>query len=154
MNFQTINKQRKFILIAAAIGVIAMFLPWVDVIFFSVNGMHGKGILVFLGFVVCGVIALVGDQTKPLDKTMWMITMIVSGLAALVMLISFVQALDVLEMFSIGFYLALIASLGLVFAAFHYRASGYNIKDGFDSLKHDIRERTKSNNPPPPQNPL
>ena len=31
MNFQTMNKQRKFVLIAAAVGVISMFLPWVSV---------------------------------------------------------------------------------------------------------------------------
>ena len=29
MNFQTLNKQRKMILIAAAIGLIAVFLPWI-----------------------------------------------------------------------------------------------------------------------------
>ena len=31
MNFQTMNKQRKFVLIAAAIGVISMFLPWISI---------------------------------------------------------------------------------------------------------------------------
>ena len=31
MNFQTMNKQRKFVLIAAAVGVISMFLPWISI---------------------------------------------------------------------------------------------------------------------------
>jgi flagellar biosynthesis protein FliQ len=139
---------------AAAIGIIAMFLPWVDLYFISVNGMHGKGLLVFLCFVVCGILAFAGDQSKPLDKTMWMIAMIVSGLTTVGMVIAFFQANDVIGAMGIGFYMALIASLALFFVAFIFRASGYNIKDGFDSLKQDITEKTRSNNPPPPQNPL
>ena len=69
MNFQTMNKQRKFILIAAVVGIIGMFLPWINVFFFSVNGMHSWGILAFLSFIVAGAVALLGDQTKNLDKT-------------------------------------------------------------------------------------
>jgi Na+/H+ antiporter NhaC len=51
MNFETMSKQRKMILIAAAIGIVSMFLPWVSVFGFSVNGMNGWGVLVF--FVFC-----------------------------------------------------------------------------------------------------
>ncbi len=40
MNFQTMNKQRKFILIAAAVGIIAMFLPWVKISFFGIIIIH------------------------------------------------------------------------------------------------------------------
>ena len=51
MNFQTMNKQRKFVLIAAAVGIISMFLPWisVSVLGFSqtINGMHDKGFWFF-----------------------------------------------------------------------------------------------------------
>jgi len=155
MNFQTMNKQRKFILIAAAIGVIAMFLPWVSISMMgmslgSVNGMHGGGILVFLCFLACAGITLVGDQTKPLDKTFWMIALIASGLAALIMIINFLRALDAISFFSIGFYLAIAASLGVLFATYQYRAAGFNVKDGFDSLKDDIEKKTKSDNPTPP----
>jgi hypothetical protein len=61
MNFQTMNKQRKFVLIAAGVGIISMFLPWVSVsvLGFSqtVNGMHDKGILVFLCFSASVIIA-------------------------------------------------------------------------------------------------
>jgi len=138
------NKQRKFIVITAAIGVIAMFLPWVDILFLSVNGMHGIGILVFLCFLACVVIALMGDRSKNLDKTMWLVALVAGGLAAVVMLISFLQAMDVLSLYGIGFYLALLASLALVFVTYNYRSSGYNIKDGFNSLKNDINDKTKA----------
>ena len=85
MNFQTMNKQRKFVLIAAAIGVISMFLPWISVSVLgysqSVNGMHDKGILVFLCFAASGIIAYLGDQTKNLDKTMWTVTLLAGAIA-------------------------------------------------------------------------
>lgn len=35
MNFQTMNKQRKFVLIPAAAGIISMFLPWVRISVFG-----------------------------------------------------------------------------------------------------------------------
>ncbi len=44
MNFETMSKQRKFVLIAAITGVIATFLPWWSFATFgyaySVNGFH------------------------------------------------------------------------------------------------------------------
>lgn len=155
MNFQTMNKQRKFILIAAGIGIIAMFLPWIKISFLgytagSVNGMHDWGILIFLCFIAAGGVTLLGDQTKTLDKTMWMVALVACGIAALLMVIFFIRASDAISFISLGFYLALIAALGALYAAYNYRAAGYNIKDGFNSLKEDIEKKTKSDNPPPP----
>lgn len=70
MNFQTMSKQRKFILVSALVGIIAMFLPWIKMPFLgSVNGMHGRGIIVFICFLVAGILAYIGDQTKNLEKT-------------------------------------------------------------------------------------
>jgi peptidoglycan/LPS O-acetylase OafA/YrhL len=152
MNFQTMSKQRKFILIAAAVGVISMFLPWVSISMMgfssSANGMHGSGILVFLCFLACGALAFLGDQTKNLDKTFWMITLIAGGIGALIMIINFFQALDILSMMSFGFYFALLASLAVVGAAFMFRTPGQTLQGGFDSLKKDIEEKTKNDNPP------
>ena len=95
MNFETMSKQRKFILIAAAVGFIAMFLPWINISFFgissSLNGMHDKGILVFICFVVAGVLAYTGDQTKNLDKKNWFIVLIAGALATLIMLWYFID---------------------------------------------------------------
>jgi hypothetical protein len=95
--------------------------------------------------VVCAVISMMGDQNMNLDKTMWMVTLIVGGLAALIMIITFFDAAA--NIFTYGFYLALLASLGIVAAAYLFRTPGQNIKDGFDSLKKDIEDKTKSNKP-------
>lgn len=149
MNFQTMNTQRKFMMIAAGVGVIAMFLPWIRISLFgfgseSINGFHDTGILVFLCFVACGVIAFMGDQQAPLGKTMWMASLIAGGLAAVLMIIFFLRGMDAISYISFGFYLSLLAALGLVYAIYNYRAAGYNVKDGFDSLKDDINKKTDS----------
>jgi ABC-type uncharacterized transport system permease subunit len=153
MNFQTLNKQRKFILIAAAVGVIAMFLPWVSFSAFgfssSVNGMHGEGFLVFLAFAGAGVVAFLGDQTKSLEKTFWFIALACGALASLIMIIDLLRALSVLSAFSIGFYLAILAAIGVLAAAYMFRSPGDSIKGGFDSLKNDIEKKT--DNPDKPQ---
>lgn len=140
MNFQTMSKQRKMILIAAAVGVIAMFLPWWSIslgIFGggSVSGMHDVGILVFLCFAAAGVLAFMGDQTKNLSKTNWMLALLAGGLASLIMVIKFIGWLDILSAVSYGFYLALVASLGMLFFTYQNRTSGDTLQSGFDSLK-------------------
>ena len=152
MNFQTMNKQRKFILIAAAVGIIAMFLPWLKISFFgmntSVNGMHGSGILVFLCFLGAGVVAFLGDQTKNLDKTFWFITLACGALASLIMVWNLIDVLGSgLSFLSIGFYLAVLAAVAVLLVTYIYRNPSDSIKSGFDSLKHDIEEKTKTNPP-------
>jgi peptidoglycan/LPS O-acetylase OafA/YrhL len=137
MNFQTMSKQRKMILIAAAVGVIAMFLPWWSVgIFGSVNGLHGEGILIFLCFLAAGALAAMGDQTKNLDRTNWMLTLIAGGVASLILVIRFLSWLEILGAISIGFYLALAASFAIVVFAYAQRTAGETLQGGFDSLKN------------------
>ena len=150
MNFQTMNKQRKFILIAAAVGVISTFLPWVSVNFggfgsfgYSVNGFNGIGILVFLCIVACGVLAFLGDQTKALEKTFWMITLIASALATLIMVINLLRASGYMSAIGFGFYLTTLACIGILVSAYLFRNPSDSIKGGFDSLKHDIEEKAK-----------
>lgn len=154
MNFQTMSKQRKFVLIAAAVGVISMFLPWVSVSAFgysqSANGMHGSGILVFLCFAACVAFALMGNQTKNLDKTFWMITLIAGALAAIIVIWNLVDAMSGQfgSMLSFGIYLAAAAAVGVVLAAFMFRSPTDTIKGGFDNLKHDIENKMKSDSGP------
>lgn len=152
MNFQTMNKQRKFILIAASVGFIAMFLPWIKISFFgmssSVNGMHGSGILVFLCFIGAGVVAFLGDQTKNLDKTFWFIALACGALASLIMIWNLIDVMGSgMSFLSIGFYLAVLAAVAVLLAAYIYRNPSDSIKGGFDSLKHDIEEKTKTDTP-------
>ena len=165
MNFQTMSKQRKFVLISAAVGFISMFLPWVSISVLgytqSVNGMHDKGILVFLCFVVSGAIAYFGDQTKNLDKTMWTVTLIAGALALLMIIWFYSQANSAFmgsSMIGFGLYIAGLAAIGVLSSAYMYRSPNDNIKDGIDSLKKDIENKMgKSANsappPPPPQVP-
>lgn len=140
MNFQTMSKQRKLILIAAAVGVISMFLPWVSVLGFSVNGMHGSGILVFLCFVAAGVLAYMGDQTTNLPQTAWMMALIAGGIAALIMVINFFDASGS-GLLSVGFYGALLASIGVIVAAFLFRSASDSLQGGFDRLKSSLGSR-------------
>ena len=160
MNFQTMNKQRKFVLISAAVGFISMFLPWVSVSMLgysqSVNGMHGKGTLVFICFVVSGVIAWLGDQTKNLDKTMWTVTLLAGAIALLFTILFYSDASgSVMGSAFIGFgvYIAAIASIGILASAYLFRSPTDNLKDGFNSVKNDIESKignTPAAPPPPP----
>ncbi len=155
MNFQTLNKQRKFILIAAVAGFIAMFLPWIKISIFGfadyVNGMHGSGILVFLCFIGAGVVAYLGNQTKPLEKSFWFIALICGAVATLLMLWFLVDVSggSGMSFLGIGFYMAALAAAGVLLSAYLYRSPTDSIKGGFESLKQDIEEKTKGNTPAP-----
>lgn len=166
MNFQTMSKQRKFVLISAAVGFISMFLPWISVSMMgysqSVNGMHDKGILVFLCFVASGAIAYLGDQTKNLDKTMWAVTLLAGAIALLFTIWFYSQASgSILGSSFIGFgvYIAAIASIGILVSAYMFRSPTDNLKDGFNSMKKDIEGKignsgnTTPSAPPPPKTP-
>ena len=155
MNFQTMSKQRKFVLIAAAIGIVSMFLPWFSLGFMgSINGMHGEGIIVFLGLVVAGLLAYMGDQTKNIEKSYWTGTLIAGGIAALVMIYFLIRILSNggLSLLGFGFWLSFLGSIGVLLAAYMYRTPGDNFKDGFDSLKKDIGSKMNSTNNPNPPN--
>lgn len=163
MNFQTMSKQRKFVLISAAVGFISMFLPWISVSVLgytqSVNGMHDKGILVFLCFVASGAIAYSGDQTKNLDKTMWTVTLIAGALALLMIIWFYSQASSSFmgsSMIGFGLYIAALAAIGVLGSAYMYRSPTDNIKDGFNSIKKEIESKmgnTAGGTPPPPPPP-
>jgi peptidoglycan/LPS O-acetylase OafA/YrhL len=155
MNFQTMNKQRKFILIAAAVGIIGMFLPWFDLFFMSINGMHSWGLLAFLSFAGAGVVAFLGDQTKNLEKTSWFIALSCGAIATLITVIFLLRYIGEAGMtgLGVGIYVATLGAIGTLLAAYMYRSPTDSIKGGFDSLKHDIEEKTKNTNPPPPPQP-
>lgn len=147
MNFQTMSKQRKFVLIAAAIGVVATFLPWWRISVFgytsSVNGFHGWGILAFLCFVAAGVMAYMDDQTKNLDKTKWTATLIAGAISTLIIVWFIIDASSSAfgSFLGFGVYIAALAALGIILSAFLFRSPDDNIRGGFDSLKKDIGTR-------------
>lgn len=145
MNFQTMSKQRKFVLISSAVGFISMFLPWVSISILgysqSVNGMHDKGILAFICFVAAGLIACLGDQTKNLDRTMWMFALLTGTIALLVTIWFYSQATNSIMGSSIvgfGLYIAALASIGILASAYLFKLPADNLKDGFNSMKKTI----------------
>lgn len=135
MNFQTMSKQRKMILIAAAVGVISMFLPWASVFGFSMNGMHGWGIIVFLCFLGAGALTLMGDGTKNLEPVYWLAAIVAGGLASLIMLFNLINAAGTLSYLGIGFYGALLAAFGVVAMAYMHRSADDSLQNGYDKLR-------------------
>lgn len=161
-NFQAMSKQRKFVLIAAAVGIIAMFLPWIS---FSIslfgasqntqgyNGMRGIGILVFLCFIVSGAIAYLGDQAKNLDKNRWGIVLVAGALALLCILGFYFNksggsGIAVTHAAS-GLYIAAIAAIGILGSAYLFRSPTDNIKDSFNSIKKNIEIKLNQPGIPP-----
>jgi hypothetical protein len=162
MNFQAMSKQRKFILIAAAAGLIAMFLPWVSIstgnlldgasagdnelasaMSSSTNGMHGAGILVFISFSGALILSLAGEQTKNFEKTNWLAAIITGGAAMLATIVMLANTPSLAMGFvksSVGWgaWTALLASAGVLASALIFKNPGDSLKDSFDKLKKDL----------------
>ena len=145
------SKQRKFLLISSAVGFVSMFLPWVSVSMFgytqSANGMHKEGVVVFLCFIVTGIIAYIDDQKKNLDKTMWTVTLL-AGVIALLFVIWYYSEITSSIMGSafvgFGLYIAAIAAIGIILSAYLLRSPTDNLKEGFDSLKDGLKSKFAS----------
>jgi FtsH-binding integral membrane protein len=108
--FSSLHKQKLYALIAAAVGFIAVFLPWWSFGFFgSISGLHDLGVLVFLAFIGAGVLCFLGDKTKPFDGQFKLITAACFAGAALFTLIQFIR---ISTGASYGIFLSLIAGIG------------------------------------------
>jgi hypothetical protein len=171
MNFQALHRQRKFIFLAAIAGLIAMFLPWVTVsagnvldgleggangaspdmtglfdksaLSSSENGMHGTGIIVFLSFLATLALSLVGDQTRALQKTNWLLAIVTGGDALLFTIVLLVNTPTgslglVRSSVRYGAWIALLASAGMLASAWMLRNPGDTLKDALDQLKKDM----------------
>ena len=114
--FSTLHKQKLYAFIAAVVGVIACFLPWWSFSFgglgigagYSISGMHDLGILAFLGFLAAGVIAFLGDKTRPFEGQM---KLIAAGGFALAALITLIQFIRISTGASFGIWISLIAGI-------------------------------------------
>jgi hypothetical protein len=148
MDFATLNKQRKFILIAAVLGVISIFLPWLSFSGLSISGFHSYGILVFIGFAGAGVVAVLGDQTKAVDKGMWMAELIAGAISLLFTIIYIMSIPDIGGFgmgYGIGLWIALIASIGVLGSAWFLKSPEDSLQGGFDSLKTKVATAANSN---------
>jgi uncharacterized membrane protein YeaQ/YmgE (transglycosylase-associated protein family) len=151
MNFQTMNKLKKYIFISSVVGIIGMFLPWFRIEFFgfsqSINGLHDWGILIFFSFIGAGILVFVGDQSKNFDRTVWFIELLFGGISTLIMIVLFLKALgNGFGFLSFGFYLTSLAALGVLLSSYFFRNPTDSLKDGFESLKDTIEKKAKSEN--------
>ncbi len=154
MNFQTLNKQRKFILISAVIGIISIFLPWFSAGAFGfsvhINGFHGWGILAFLCFIAAIVIGLLGVQTQALDKTMWLAAIVCGAVALLSVIITMLSSSGgfgfISAAFGFGIWMALAAAIGVTVFAWMFKNPAHDFKSGFESLKKTISVPVSSAN--------
>jgi hypothetical protein len=163
MNFQTLNRQRKFILLAALAGLIAMFLPWVtvsadtdltDSIFgkqamsLSENGMHGSGIIVFLSYLFAIALALLSEQTRTFEKTSWLCAMAAGAVALLFTIILLANTPTGSMGFAktspgYGAWISLLASAAVLASAWLFRTPGYTLKDSIDQVKKNLTAPVK-----------
>lgn len=136
-------------MIAAAVGIISCFLPWITISFGgfgggSVNGMHSWGMLAFIAFIGAGISAFLGDQTKTMASTFWFVALACGALAVLGVLLYFINIPTGFgASYGFGIFIGAAAAIGVLASAYMFRSPGDSIKGGFDSLKHDIEDKTK-----------
>ena len=155
MNFQTMNKQRKLILIAAALGVVSVFLPWFSAGAFGfsvhINGFHDWGILAFICFLGAAIISLAGNQNLPLDKGIWFATILCGSLALLSVIITLISSAGNSEDLGFasagigfGIWIALLASVAVMLFAWMFRNPAHDLKSGFESIKNSVSATASS----------
>lgn len=168
MNFQQLNKQRKFIIVGAALGLIACFLPWFSYGMGSINGMNGIGVLVFILFIAAGLLALTGDQKGNIPSKMWLPVLgagVVNICIIGYLIIRWESAMSGVSTeesvvfgsvgLSFGIWAAIAGSIILTYGAYKFRSADNNLKDSLRSLKNDvdkaISDKGKDSNVVPPQ---
>jgi len=149
MNFQTLNKQRKFILIACVLGIISVFLPWVSISMFgmseSINGFRGWGIVVFFAFIVAGAVSLIGNQSQTLEKNSWLASLACGAAALLSMVIALFSSsgmgpgMGIVDAgIGFGVWIAIAASAGVLLFSWIYKNPSDNLKESFEGIKKSI----------------
>jgi hypothetical protein len=79
------NKQRLGILIVAVVGMLATFMPWVNVpIIGSVDGTKGDGWITFVLFAIPLIICLLNDKSKSVKGVLLIAAIIPSLIAAII----------------------------------------------------------------------
>ncbi len=166
MNFQQMHKQRKAVIAGAAIGLIACFLPWFSYGFGSVNGMNGIGVLVFILFILAGLLALAGNQKDYISAKTWLPVFgagVVNICITAYLIIRWESAMSGVSNengvygsvgLSLGIWAAIAGAIVVAFSAYRFRSTDSNIKDSFRSLKNDvdkaISDKGKDSNTIPP----
>lgn len=145
MNFSNFHQQRKLIIIAASIGIVSIFLPWVSS-FISMNGFSSiYGILTFICFIACFAIALIGNQSEPLPKQNLFLELGAGGGAILLSSITLFSLLSHIVMNpGIGVILSFFASGGILAAAWFLKRPEDSIEGSLNALKNGLASMTSS----------
>ncbi|HEV8082320.1 MAG TPA: hypothetical protein VGP55_03920 [Chitinophagaceae bacterium] len=168
MNFQQLNKQRKGIIIGAALGLIACFLPWFSYGVGSVNGMNGIGVLAFMLFIAAGLLALAGDQKTNIPAKMWLPVLgagVVNICIIGYLIIRWESAMGGVSSeessvfgsvgLSFGIWIAIAGAIIMTYGAYRFRSVDNNLKESLHSLKRDVNkaiaDKGKDSNTVPPQ---
>jgi peptidoglycan/LPS O-acetylase OafA/YrhL len=146
MDFNTMHKQRKFVMIAALVGLISMFLPWIKISFMGIskseNGLHGNGFLILIAFIAAGVLAFLGDQKSPMAKSAWLGTL---GAGAVAILFWLINLLDVpkgaFKYISIGFWLCIAGAAGVLASAYMFRSPNQDLKQSLSEMKKTVENK-------------
>ena len=141
------HKQRLAVMIAAGLGVIGVFMPWVvseSITIFgstipgvSYNGMDLNGWIPLLLAVAAGVFAFLGDdREKAIDANF---VKIVAGTGAgIVLFMLYIWIMG--RGLSIGVYLTLLAGLAILAVPFVIKDSGEFEMPTKDSIKDEFNE--------------
>ena len=79
------NKQRFATLIAAILGALSTFLPWVHISNIrTIYGFDNVGLYTFFLFLVPIVLLLIDDKTKPIRKSILLISIIPTIIAGII----------------------------------------------------------------------
>jgi hypothetical protein len=142
INIKKMNKQRLGILIAAVVGMLAVFMPWANMPVGSISGMDGSdGWVVLVLFAIPLVVSLLKDRSQPVrGGLLWVAT--VPGILVAVLGIwkvarfneaigdagAIAEALGV----GIGFglYLTILAGLAVPLVAFLLKGRGPSVVSG------------------------
>lgn len=142
------HKQRLAVIIAAGIGVISTFLPWVSVSMgflgnYTVSGVSmWPGVLTLLMCAGAGVMAFLGDDRNgPIEANFVKFIAGAGGVSFLIILLNVINALGTGGL-GFGIWLALLATLAIVAVPFVIKDSGEismptkeSIKDEFNEIK-------------------
>ena len=116
-------KQKLFVIVAAVIGIIALFLPFVSFMGMSANALkYGSDGYILLGlFVVPAALCFLGKLQENLKKPIMIVILIFAILALGVLVLNLVNALELISMLGIGFWLAMVASIAIPAVVFVFK---------------------------------
>lgn len=140
------HKQRLFIAIAGAIGVVSAFLPWASVSFgpfsTSVSGTQGGDGWVSLAIFAAaiGISAAAGDKNSELDAKMKKAVAGIGGAAVAFMAYELISILGAGfgASVGIGIWLSLVAGLGVLVVPFAVKGDGSFEMPNKESVTADL----------------